>query len=279
KTLVVIALAFCTGCPNSFSEFANKNTDEAFLFQAQLYADSRDWDNAILSISRMSAGGRADRATKYALSSYYAGRCGLDLLDFADALSGLSSTKLLPLLLTEFKGNLAADLADCQLAEDTIFSISTTYASLTADENILLALLEFVKIGSVLSSNANVDADDDGTYDGDYWTSATTVDICSEARTDVTDLEVGKVGTGVMIAYNALTASGSDIAADLGSVGGICTALGGCSVQDPTAFSAGQLLILRALFKSNEIGFNTCGATLGTDAGGRTSDCICPTTP
>lgn len=281
-----VALVCCasllTACPNSFSEFANRTSDEALLFQAEQYADARDWDNAITTIGRMSSGGLAERTTKYALASYYAGRCGLDLLELADALTGLSTTDLFPLLLSEFSGLTTTDLADCETAEDTILSISTSYSSLTTDENLLLAFIEFVKIGAVLGSNANIDADENGTYDGDYWDDTNAVDICDEAgggRNDVTDAEINKIITGVMIAYNALTASGSDIASDLGSVGSICTTLGGCNIQETADVTNAQRLIVRGMFKSNEIGFDTCGGTYTTDNAGRNNDCFCPTTP
>lgn len=267
------------GCPNGFSEFANKNSDEALLYQAQLYADQRDWDNAILSVTRMSASGRTNRDTKYFLASAYAGRCGLDLLNLANALTGLSSSKLFPLLLTQYSGLTTTSLADCESAESTLLGISTNYTELTADENILLAFLEFVKIGAVLGSNANIDADGNGSYDGDYWTDNNAVDICSEARTDVTDSEIDKVVTGIMIAFNALTQSGSDITNDLGSIGTICTTLGGCNVQSASDVTPTQRLVVRGLFKSNEIGFDTCGGSYGTNPAGRTSDCFCPTVP
>lgn len=261
-TSLLLATALLSGCPNSFSEFANKTSDEALLFKAQVYADASDWDNAILTVSQMSATGRANRETKYALSSYYAGRCGLDLLNLADSLSSsLGTTLLYPLLLTEYKTNTVTNLADCQSAENTLLGISTSYASLTADENIMLALLEFTKIGSILGSNAKVDANGDGTYDSG------TFDPCLVG--DITDLEVGKLGTGLIISINALSASGSDIGASLGAAGSLTSSFG--NVQDPTAFDANQIKALRGLFKSNEVGFNTCGGSATSGPA-----CLCP---
>lgn len=255
---LVLSLSLLTGCPNTFSEFANKTSDEALFFKAQMYADDRDWTNAILAISQMSSAGRAERNTKAALASYYAGRCGLDLLDLASTLSSsLGSSTLYPTLLSEYKANSATNLADCQLAEDTILSISTSYSSLTADENIVLALAEFAKIGSILGANTLVDANGDGTFDGDADFGGT-FDPCSSAH--MSDLEVGKLGTGLIISINALSASGSSLTSSLTSAGSLTSALG--NVQDPTAFSAGQIDILRSLIKTNEVGFNSCGGAI-----------------
>ncbi|MES2965690.1 MAG: hypothetical protein V4760_17545 [Bdellovibrionota bacterium] len=263
----VLVLTLLSGCPNSFGEFANKTSDEALLFQSQLYADTRDWDNAITTIGRMTTAGKADRTAKYLLSSYYAGRCGLDLLELADALGNLGTTQLYPFLLSTYAANTATDLADCQSAETTLLSISPTYASLTPDENVLLALVEFAKIGSLLAANTLVDAANDGTYDGDVVSGGSSLDPCDS--THITDLEIGKLGTGLIIAVNALSASGSAISASMGSAGSLTSAYG--DEQDPTAFSALEIKGLRGFIKSNEVGFNSCGG----DASSGVS-CLCP---
>jgi len=268
---MVALLTLLSGCPNSFSEFANKTSDEALLFQAQQYADAKDWDNAILSITSMSSGGLADPGTKYVLASYYAGRCGLDFLQLASDIAGsngLGSNKLYPFLLKEYKANTPTNLTDCISAENTLLSISTTYSALTPDENVLLAMIEFTKVGSVMAANGNFDSNDDGTIDAGF-------NPCA-AGSMITDHEVGHIGTGLIMAIDALNASGSTMTQMLGSAAGTLVSAFG-NVQDPDAFatagSPNDYDKLRTLIKANEVGFSSNGCSGGSYSSGA---CSCP---
>ena len=258
-----------TGCPNAFLETANKTSDDALLFSAEQHANNSEWSAAITDINSMTTGGKAKRETKQALASYYGGRCGLNLLNLAQSLKDNSpSTKLWPIVMRYMVGATAAQLADCKLGEQTILAIDTVATNRNANENVLLAFLEFVKMGAALASS-NADANHDGVIDG-------TFNACS--TTDIVDASVQELGTGLTITSRALSASGFGASGVTDAVATLCATMetyqaGFCDTTDPTAFASGSAVMkaLRALIKSNEIGFNSCGGSLGSSLA-----CTCP---
>ncbi len=269
-----------TGCPNAFLESANKTSDEALLFSAEIRANASDWTGAIADISKMTTGGLAKRETKTALASYYAGRCGLNLLRFADSLKNGVGT-IWPLLAHTMIGATASQFNDCKTAETTLLSINAVPAARTNDENMLLAFVEFAKMGADLVSTG-ADANGDGALDAGF-------DPCMTAS--IPDASVQELGTGLTIAMSSLGASGSSVAGSTSATfASLCATIEGsgpgqfgmtgfCSTTTASGFNASAVLALRALMKSNEVGFNSCSGTIGTDPVGTVNDCVCPVTP
>lgn len=272
KWIFLIAAPFLmavTGCPNAFVESAQKNTDEALLFNAEQSANARRWDEAINSMNAMSPAGKAKRESKAALASYYAGRCGLNLLDFAQAIKDqMPASKIWPLAMRAQTGATISDLADCVLAEQTLVSIDSDANHRTPDENIELVFIEVAKMGAALAQS-NADADHDGVVDG-------TFNACSTS--DIADAAVAELGSGLMLTLRAIQASGASFGGDItSSVSSMCTAIeaqpgmtGFCSHTSASDFTGPLLLGLRALIKSNEVGFNSCGGAVGSGT------CVCP---
>lgn len=258
-----------TGCPNVFLESANKTSDDALLFSAEQHANNNEWSAAITDISGMTTSGQAKRETKQALASYYGGRCGLNLLNLAQSLKDNSpSTQLWPIVMRFMVNATLAQLADCKLGEQTILSIDIVATNRNANENVLLAFLEFVKMGAALESS-NADANHDGVVDG-------TFDACS--TTDIVDTSVQELGTGLTIMARALAASGFGASGITTLVASLCATMetyqtGFCDTTSAAAFVPGSAAMkaLRALMKSNEIGFNSCGGSLGSSLA-----CSCP---
>jgi hypothetical protein len=258
-----------TGCPNAFVESAQKTTDEALLYSAEQHANANQWTEAINDMNAMSAEGRAKRESKAALASYYAGRCGLNLLDFALAIRDqMPATAIWPLAMYAQRGASVSELADCVLAEQTLLSIDTDANNRTPDENIELVFIEIAKMGAALAQS-NADADHDGSVDGGF-------DACSS--TDIADAAVQELGSGLILTLKALEASGASFGGDItSSVGAMCSTIealpgmaGFCSHTSASDFSGVLVLGLRALIKSNEVGFNTCGGSIGSGS------CVCP---
>jgi hypothetical protein len=271
-TLLGITASFlmsATGCPNAFLESANKTSDDALLFSAEQHANNSEWSAAITDISGMTSDGKAKRETKQALASYYGGRCGLNLLGLAQSLKDNSpSTKLWPIVMRFMVSATAAQLADCKLGEQTILSIDTVPANRNANENVLLAFLEFVKMGAALASS-NADANHDGVVDGAF-------DACSAV--DIVDTSVQELGTGLTIMARALAASGFGASGISDLVANLCTTMdayqaGFCNTTNAADFVPGSAAMkaIRALMKSNEIGFNSCGGSIGSSLA-----CSCP---
>jgi len=279
KIILLATIAFgslgTAGCQNILSESAQKTTDQALLYEAQKLIDREEYGTAIETIGSMSASARELRNVKRVLASAYAGVCGLNLLELADALSnsssdsgsGSSASTLFQMLLSIYKEGTAASVAACNEAENTLLGISATASSRTVDENVLLAFIEFVKIGVVLEINADK-ADHDGSVDGAF-------DSCASDATGISDLDVGEIGTGLTIALSSLQAASVNTATGAtGSIAALCSTLdatigvfdpsysGFCDKTDPTAFNAVELKALRSLTRSNEIGLKTCDDTL-----------------
>lgn len=258
-------VSICSACSNIFSEVANKKSDEALLFQAQMLADQRDWSGAIAAVELMTPAGKDKREAKVFLSSAYAGRCGLNLIGLAKSVADgtASGGTLMPVLLSAFQTASVAQVADCKLAEQTLTSIGTG-AALNADENVLLAFISFAKIGAVLAATG-VDGDGNGTVDGSF-------DSCVNNASNIQDADVRELGTGITLALGALTASGASVGGDAttaisamcGSIDGLLGTTGFCTQYSASDFDNSEVLGLRALIKSNEIGFNSCGGAVGT---------------
>lgn len=278
--LLICSTGFLFGtsaCKNVFEEASSKTTDDAYLYAASLYADRKEWTAAIDSLQLMTPEGQSKRENRVTLASYYGGRCGLEILGLAlDIADGITNTKLLPLLMKSMKGKTGGNFTDCKQAETILTSVGATPADRTPNENVLLAFVEFAKIGVTLASS-NADPDHNGILDG-----ATVFNSC--ATNDISDLMVGEMGTGIFIGSLSLAASGSTAAADaISSIATMCTAIeaqpgaaGICAKTDPTQFGALEIQALRALIKSIEIGFGRCGGAIGSYGPGTSDDCVCP---
>jgi hypothetical protein len=275
KNWIVLAfvapfLFAATGCPNAFVESANKKSDDALLFSAEQHANASQWTAAITDIAGMSASGKAKRETKAALASYYGGRCGLNLLNLADTLQNhMGASNLWPTLMSAEIGATTAALNDCVLGEQSLLSIDPVAANRTPDENVLLAFIEFAKMGAALEQS-NADANHDGTLDG-------TFNPCLAA--DITDAATQQLATGLTIGLQALNASGAAVGGTATSgVNTMCANVdarlgttGFCSNTSTAFFTGPALDAVRALIKSNEVGFNSCGGSVGSSGA-----CSCP---
>lgn len=266
-------LSGASGCPNLFSEAASKTGDPALLYQAQRLIDSGDFTDAITAIQSMTATGQAQRTTKVTLASAYAGRCGLVLTSLAgDLSSGIGDgSTLYPVLLSHMVTATSAEVDDCKQAETTLLSISSTASDRTSDENVLLAFVEFAKLGAILAASG-VDADDNGTIDGAF-------DACTNDASNIVDADVQHIGTAITIAIESLSASGTAVADEItGTFTETCDAIdsalgttGFCEQTDTSDFDATETKGLRALIKSNELGFNTCSGAVASSLA-----CLCP---
>jgi hypothetical protein len=230
-----------------------------------MHADDRNWSSAIDAIESMSVSGQARRDTKYVLASAYAGRCGLELLSLADSIANGVGT-IWPTLLSAMRVATSVEVADCQSAESTLMSIGT-FNQLTVEENVLLAFVAFAKMGAVLAASG-IDTDNDGARDGGSF------NACTNNSANITSAMVKELGTGITIAASALAASGSSVASGAIDCSALDTALGMtgfCNQVSVNDFDNNETLVLRALIKSNEIGFNSCGGSVGSSA-----SCSCP---
>jgi hypothetical protein len=253
-----------SGCPNAFSEMADKDSDAALFYQAQMEIDIPNYTLALATLAKATAKGLATRSGRLVTASAYAGRCGLNLVDLASKIANGGSNTLYTTLLASYKTVETASTApdDCYSAEQNIVAIPASSAQ--KDDYIFLAFNSLAKIGTILAKVA--DTDDDGV-----------VDVGFNACTTISDDDVNQIGTGLTLTMLGLTNSGfsmngsnafTDVCSRLAALPGAATI---CSKTTIGSFSANERLALRAMIKSTEIGFGTCNGTTGSSAA-----CLCP---
>jgi hypothetical protein len=279
RFLIFCALiSFNLSCSvNVLENFADKTTNDALYVDAQLLMSKKDYSGALAKIASMTGDYPAKREVLMLKASAYGGLCGLDFLDFVKKLGDMGGTRLFPLLLGAFRAGTTTDSIDkCKLAQATIESIGATSAR-TSDENMLMVLILFSKIGNILSYYA--DTDQDGVVTAAY-------DVCAigggtrTAGGAIDDSDLRELGTGITLAVQNISAVSSTVNlgnASLADVQSACTQLAGinpaydfCSVTDPAAFTATQLKGIRSLLKEDQ------SVGLGANCTGDLTACNCP---
>ncbi len=273
--LLTCVFFFSIGCTvNILENFAEKTTSEAYFIEARQLINDGDYDGALVKIALIQEPFASNRQVISLKASAHAGKCGFQFLSFVEAFKDLGSSNLFEFLLANFSSGSATRIDSCVTAEDLIESIGTL-SQRTVDENLMLALISFAKIGNILSLYA--DGDDDGVADAGY--NACTVGVARAAGA-LTDADASELGTGLTLAIATLgevagsvnlgSDSLSDLSAACVALNGVDPSLNFCSETDPSAFTASQLKAIRSLVHetSDGIGIKTC-------VGGVTA-CVCP---
>ena len=279
KSICVALLLSNLSCSvNILKTFADTNTNEALYEDALKLVNEGDYDEALDKIALMTGTYPTDTKVLELKASAYGGKCGLNFLDFAQALQNIGSTKLFELLLAEFTGRTLTHINSCIAAENTIESIGAV-ADRSLDQNVFLIMIEFAKIGNILSYYVD-SAPADGTPDPAY--DACAVGGAPAAGGPMTDAHVGEIGTGITIAYQNLQAVSSEV-----SLGGAqfteidslldCSGAGAatCAKTNPASFTALELKGIRSVVVSTDIGLSLSSGAVGTCPGDITQ-CACP---
>ena len=135
KFLIFFITAFvifgCTG--NLLRDLADKNSDDALLFDAKTAVNAQDYDTAIdILTNQLSSSAKLKVEARETLSGAYAGKCGLNFLDFVQGLADATSGSAFVLASSPFVGK-AVDSAYCLLSLQTLDLIGPT-ASRTIDQ-------------------------------------------------------------------------------------------------------------------------------------------------
>ena len=268
--LLIPLICTCTGS-NVLSEFAKKDTNEALLKAAKIHINKSEWSEAIARFGEMTSDYLAQREVKVIEASAYGGRCGLNLVNLAEGLSGTLTSLLFRFLMQQYPGATTTNRDDCVTAETILKSIDTNAANRTTDENLLMIFISFAKIGVTLSAHADSVLVDGAPDAG--WNS------CTNNASNFPDASVREVGTGIALALTSLSAisSSSTIASgQLTNFTDVCTTIASvnasydfCSVTVASDFTALQLKAIRSLVGANEyVGIGSCNNTL--------LNCLCP---
>lgn len=259
---------------NILENFSDKKSNQALLTEAKDLINRGAFQQALNKLNSITGSLAQDRSVVALKASAHAGLCGLRFFPFVDALQNMGSTRLFPFLLNHFVAGTPARIDACIAAEDLVESIGPS-ANRTSDENLLLVLISFAKIGNILSLYS--DADQDGVADTGY-------DACPNGVSRVAgplyDPDVNELGTAINLALENIASVGNTV--DIGDsalndINNVCTTLAGidpnldfCGVTDPTAITAFHRSALRSLVKEDAI------VGLGTNCTGDITTCNCP---
>ncbi len=237
---MVISFLSTVGCTNIFKNGAKKDSDEAIFEDIQKSVDASDWDTALTQFNSLSASFKTRKQVIEAWAGAYAGKCGLNFLNYVDALTNasLAGTTFFKYIMAGFAST-AVLPAYCDLAQTKMEEISALASERSADENFFMAILGLVKIGTYLRSVADIDPADGATDDA--------FNSCS--TDSLSDANLNSIITGMGL----VTANISALAA-LGISGGL-TALnaecgGSCGITDPASVTALNRDIFRDILKT-----------------------------
>ncbi len=265
--LLVTALPSCS--VNILETFADTQTDAALFYDAKMKINNGDYTGALGQFSLMSADYLDRREVKSVHASAYAGICGVDFLDMVDALANLGATRVMVWLMSTFQGGNATKQDACIQAETLIKEIGLLGASRTADENLLMAMIGFAKMGAIISRYGDV-APADGLVDGGF-------DPCNVGSLPSADAK--EIATGFNVTMDALENIGSSTIG-AGALTDVTTACGFLPVGylplcsdppqvDTADIDANEELGIRSLInESQDVGLGVCT--------GDAAACACP---
>ena len=271
--LIFICAALPSGCKNAFEEASTKNTNEAYLFDAKRAIDAQNYTLALEKLLALTPDFQQRRDVISTTASAYAGRCGLNFLKLAQALTDHPDDNLFKTLTSAFRNATTGSIEDCSLAEAKMRSLGTglDFSTLSADENVFLAIVAFSKIGAIFGTYADVD--NDGLTDSTFNACRTTV-LSKES--------VQQIGVSMNVAVAALSASGSSIAGNgLNGISGACTMLGAgfnfCSVDKPSDVTDDMVRLLGGVIGSNQQpGLGVSFENTSCTADPTIQNCVCP---
>lgn len=217
-SFIMISILVLTGCSNIFDPVSNKETDAAVYEDARKAINRQQYDIAIAKLESLPASFQDQNDFKEMLAGAYAGKCGLNFIDYFTAIGSadLSSSTVFKYFMNAFTDR-AVSPDFCRKAQLKMEEISEDSTLRTGSQNMFMAILGMVKVGTYLRA----DADRDGTNGlGDGDADIPPLNICDATETAsepdgwISDDELDEVITGMgLILDNILTLTG--VSADL----------------------------------------------------------------
>lgn len=248
--LVLVATLQLSCAGNVFAGLASEASDEALLVDARTALNNHDYDIAIdIILNQVSVGARQTTEAKELLAGGYAGKCGLNFLEFIDSLSSATAGTAFSLTATPFVG-VAVDPPSCLSALNAIESIGPA-SSRTLSQNVFAAIAGM----SLMGSGARLYTDDSPANGNGIQDSA---DISCGLTDEEVDLVI--LGFGFM-AENFSNLGSSQLGSNGSAFSGIitaCDSLGtSCNVTDPADITAPLRDAFRNLLNTSEYGVGT----------------------
>lgn len=248
---ILILLCFISGvlsCSNVFTGAATKDSDEALYEDALKLMDRQSWDSALAKMDEISNGFKQREDVLETWAGIYAGKCGLNFAEYFDALgnASLSGSTLMLYFMNAFTQR-AVDPSSCYQAQLRIEQIGATSAERSAGQNLFMAILGMVKIGTYLRNDADTDGANnlgDGSADAGH-------NSCMAGS--ISDGNLNQIISGMGLITDNLTAlsaviAGGDIDDALDDIQAVCG--GGCGETDPDQVAAGARDIFRDILRT-----------------------------
>ncbi|MGZ3725864.1 MAG: hypothetical protein ACXWQQ_08685 [Pseudobdellovibrio sp.] len=249
---LTIAAAFlffsCSG--NFLKDVSDKNSDDALIYDAQTAVNAQDYDTAINILTvKLSSSGQTRTDAREILASAYAGKCGLNFIDFTTGLSNATSGSAFVLASKPFVG-VAVSSSYCLTSLQTLDLIGTT-AQRTVNENAFASV-----VGMVLMGSATRLYTDNSPVNGDGNQDAANIS-CS-----LTDPQIDEI----ILGYGYMSQNFSALSSQIGSAsstfsGSIstCQSVAGASCQITNAASIDSTIrdTMRDLLNTSQYGVGT----------------------
>ena len=251
-TLIVAVQILLQGCSqNILSEFGSKNSDEALLFDAQTAVNAQQYDSAIAIITqRVSASTQQTTQAREILASGYAGKCGLNFIDYVTRLANSVAGSTFKLVSAPFVA-VPVSPDSCLSSLQTLDLIGTN-AQRTTNQNAFASI-----VGMVLMGSATRLYTDDAPVNGDGLQ-----DVVG-ASCALTDVQINKI----ILGYGYMSQNFSAIASQIGASSSttisasitMCTTLVGasCSNTDPAQITVQMRDAMRDLMNTSQFGVGT----------------------
>lgn len=251
--LIFIMIGSFVGCNgNLYNEMSNKDADDALIFDAKTAVNGQSYDEAIdIITNRVSANGQIKTQAREILASAYAGKCGLNFINYVDALANATSGTAFQLAAAPFIG-VTVDASYCLMSLHTM-DLLGTYATRTVDQNAFSAVVGMVLMGtSTRTTTDNIPTLGDGIQDAPNISCSAT-----DAEIDQIVLGYGYMATN-FAALSTAQIGGSSTSAFNDSIA-ICQSVAGssCTITDAAQITPFIRDTMRDLLNTSQYGVGT----------------------
>lgn len=248
----------CVPPANLLDGLSSKTTDDYLIIEAEEANNNQDYDIAIdILENQISNSAKSTVKVKELLANAFAGKCGLNFVQYTTDLAESTSGSAFRLVMTPFVG-VAVEPSFCAEALQTMETIGTE-SQRTNNQNAFTAVTALVYIGASLRYNADMfPTNGDGAAD---------VNLCTGLTDD--ELDEAIIGFGFFssnFSYVSASLLGASSINTLDQVVQICQATAGssCNVKTSAEITPAIRSVIRDLINTVEYGIGTY-ATGGND--------------
>lgn len=252
--MTIFLLMSCS--QNLLSELDSKTTDDALLFDAQTAVNAQRYQDAITIVTaQVSSAGQQRVEAREILANAYAGKCGLNFIDYTDSLANATNGSAFVLAATPFVGRVV-DPASCLTSLQTLDLIGPT-ASRNVNQNALASV-----VGMVLMGSATRLYTDNAPTNGDGAQDSANIS-CGLSNTQIDQVILGYAYMAQN--FSALTAAqiGSSSQNTITASIAICNSIAGssCTNTDPAQISTLMRDTMKDLMNTSQYGVGTFDAS------------------